>query len=158
MSWGQKCESFWNSPLCHEGSEALRVGVVARPQGALAHGTLFPVGSERSLPIGLCGEGEARDTVGPLLRGSQPWEHSAPRARRMVTGPALVCERNCASFGVLERSPCGPRPAWPDPGGAPAPAQSPSWASSRASSSVIGPSPFDGCWSPWVFSVLCVCV
>lgn len=45
------------------------------------------------------GKGEARDTVGPLLRGSQPWEHSAPRARQMATGPAPVCERNCILWG-----------------------------------------------------------
>lgn len=77
MSWGQKCESFWNSPLCHEGSEALRVGVVARPQGALAHGTLFPVGSERSLPIGLRGEGVEMGThlwtEGGVVSGMGAW-------------------------------------------------------------------------------------
>ena len=33
------------------------MGVVAHPQGPLAHGTLFPVGFEGSLAIGLGGEG-----------------------------------------------------------------------------------------------------
>lgn len=34
----------------------LGVGVVAHPQGALAHGILFPVGLKSSLAIGLSGE------------------------------------------------------------------------------------------------------
>lgn len=33
------------------------MGVVAHPQGSLAHGILFPLGFERSLAVGLAGEG-----------------------------------------------------------------------------------------------------
>lgn len=103
------------------------------------------------------GKGEARDTVGPLLRGSQPWEHSALCAQQMVTGPALVCERNCILWGsgavAVRAATCV---AQPGRGSCSCPVTVVGLI--RASSSVIGPFPFDGCWSPWVFSVLCVCV
>lgn len=90
---------------CQEGSEALRVGVVARPQGALAHGALFPVGSECSLPIGLRGEGvemgthlwtEGRVVNGVSGLGARPGRSPPPASP--LSAPASTRSDNKNGF------------------------------------------------------------
>lgn len=81
----------WGSVLCELGQgrrvlqrifycirQALRVGVVAHPQGPLAHGTLFPVGFEGSLAIGLSGEGREM--------GAHLWTEGEPVSGRECSG------------------------------------------------------------------------
>lgn len=79
MSWGKKDASFREFPT---GQKALGVGVVAHPQGPLAHSTLFPVSFERSLAIVLGGEG--------IQMGAHLWTEGKSRSVGMSAPGALV--------------------------------------------------------------------
>lgn len=83
-SWnlGDKSKFFGDFSTVSRKQGGLGVGIVAHPQGALAHGIFFPAGLKSSLAIGLRGECSKM--------GTHLWTEGKDRCLRLSSQTVLV--------------------------------------------------------------------